>query len=222
MGHIRDRGKDRPLRWQARYTGDDGREHTEAFARKEDARRFLTANEHRLDAGEWLDPTLGLIRFARYADEWLATKAGVGARTRINVEGRIRNYATPHFGKMRVAAVRPMHTRAFVADLANQGLAPATIKAVVLTTGQVFAQAVADGLIARSPFANVELPPERHHEEVHFLDADQVNDLAGAIDERYRTAIYVAAYGGLRAGELWALRLAPSTCSRPRSTSSSP
>jgi hypothetical protein len=46
---------------------------------------------------------------------------------------------------------------------------------VVLTTGQVFTQAVADGMPARSPFTNVELPPERQHEEMHFLDADQVN-----------------------------------------------
>jgi len=42
---------------------------------------------------------------------------------------------------------------------------------------------------------------------MRFLDADQVNALAGAIDDRYCTAVYVAAYGGLRAGELWALQL---------------
>ena len=42
---------------------------------------------------------------------------------------------------------------------------------------------------------------------MHFLDADQVNALAGAVEDRYRTAIYTAAYGGLRAGELWALRV---------------
>lgn len=41
---------------------------------------------------------------------------------------------------------------------------------------------------------------------MHFIDAEQVNVLAAAIDGRYRTPIYVAAYGGLRAGELWALR----------------
>jgi integrase len=35
----------------------------------------------------------------------------------------------------------------------------------------------------------------------------QVNALADAIEERYRAAVYLAAYGGLRAGELWALRL---------------
>ena len=39
---------------------------------------------------------------------------------------------------------------------------------------------------------------------MRFLTADQVNTLASVIDQRYRAAVYLAAYGGLRAGELWA------------------
>jgi integrase len=108
---------------------------------------------------------------------------------------------------MQLANVRPTHARAFVANLTAKELAPATIKAIVLTTRQVFHQALLDGIIARSPFLGVEIPPDRHREEMCFLDADRVNVLAAAIkDPRYRTAVYVAAYGGLRAGELWALR----------------
>jgi integrase len=64
-----------------------------------------------------------------------------------------------------------------------------------------------DNLVARSPFARVALPAERQHEEMHFLTPEQVNTLADAIDDRYRTAVYLAAYGGLRSGELWALRI---------------
>ena len=90
------------------------------------------------------------------------------------------------------------------------------MKAIVLTAGQVFTQAVTDGLIARSPFADVELPPQRHREEMHFLDAEQVNTLAAA---RSTTATaprsILAAYGGLRAGELWALTRRPGERARP-------
>jgi integrase len=42
---------------------------------------------------------------------------------------------------------------------------------------------------------------------MHFLSAEQVNDLAGAISDRYRVLIYTAAYSGLRAGELCALQV---------------
>jgi integrase len=38
-----------------------------------------------------------------------------------------------------------------------------------------------------------------------FLEPEQVNALAAAIDDRYRALIYIAAYTGLRAGELGAL-----------------
>jgi integrase len=40
-----------------------------------------------------------------------------------------------------------------------------------------------------------------------FLSPEQVDALAGAVGDRYRVAIYTAAYGGLRAGELWALKV---------------
>ena len=42
---------------------------------------------------------------------------------------------------------------------------------------------------------------------MHFLEAGQVDALAGAIDDRYRALVYLAAYGGLRAGELVALKV---------------
>jgi integrase len=41
---------------------------------------------------------------------------------------------------------------------------------------------------------------------MHFLTPLQVDALADAIDDRFRAAVYLAAYGGMRAGELWALR----------------
>lgn len=39
-----------------------------------------------------------------------------------------------------------------------------------------------------------------------FLTAQEVAALADAINPHYRVAVFVAAYTGLRAGELWALR----------------
>jgi integrase len=142
-----------------------------------------------------------------YIDGWLATKADVAESTKLNIDGRIRKHVRPFFENMPVNAVRPTHARAFVAALVASGLAPSTVKSITLTASQVFAQAVDDGLIARSPFANVGTPSNRQHDEMHFLTPDQVNVLATKIDDRYRAAIYLASYGGLRAGELWALRV---------------
>jgi integrase len=195
-------------KWRARFRDERNVEHARHFAKRSDAQSWLDAQTARLVAGEHIAPRAGrVMTFDAYADEWLATKADVAASTMGNVKGRLRKHAKPYFGGMRLASVRPSHARAFVASLVADGLAPSTVKAITLTTGQVFAQAVEDGLIARSPFAKVTMPSDRHREEMHFLTAEQVNGLADAIDPRYRTAIYLTAFGGLRAGELWALRV---------------
>jgi integrase len=194
-----------PKPWRLRYRTPDGRARSESFAREVDARRKLVNVEHSKQTRGYVDPALGKQTFGEYAIEWLATKHGVSERTRVNVVGRIENYARPFFGPMPLAAIRPTHARGFVAALVARKLAPATVKAIVLTTGQVFGQAVFDGIIVRSPFFGIELPPNRERQEMRFLAAEEVNTLAAAIDSRYRVAVYVAAYGGLRAGELWAL-----------------
>ncbi len=141
------------------------------------------------------------------AADWLSTKASVSPRSYVNVEGRLRNYVLPAFGNMAVARVRPSDIRAWVADLVAQGLAPASVHAIYQIAVQIFEQAVIDDLISRSPCRGIELPSDRNREEMLFLSAEQVNQLADAIEDRYRVLIYTAAYGGLRAGELGALRV---------------
>jgi len=49
--------------------------------------------------------------------------------------------------------------------------------------------------------------PKVRRTEMHFLDAEQVEALAEAIDHRYATLIRFAAYSGLRPSELTALRV---------------
>ena len=193
--------------WRARYRAPDGRERSQTFSTKAAAQRWLSLVETSKVRDEWIDPSLGRISCGDYIDQWLATKADVAASTKLNIEGRIKKHIRPFFEEMTINAVRPAHARAFVAALVTSGLAPATVKSITLTTSQVFAQAVDDSLIARSPFARIALPSDRNRAEMHFLTAEQVNTLAATIDDRYRTAIFLGAYGGLRAGELWALRI---------------
>ena len=213
MAHVEKRSRSRSdgsrgaVFWRARYRGPDGRERSQTFATKAAAQQWLTTVETSKIRDEWIDPNLGKTPCGEYIDGWLTTKANVAASTKLNIEGRIKKHIRPFFENMPVSAVRPAHARTFVAGLVASGLAPATVKSITLTASQVFAQAVDDNLIVRSPFARVLLPAERQHEEMHFLTPEQVNTLAGAIDDRYKAAIYLAAYGGLRAGELWALRV---------------
>lgn len=124
-----------------------------------------------------------------------------------NVRGRIRKHIVLTFGPMQMAAVRPSDVRSWVAGLVAAGYATSTIRGVFNTCSQVFAQAVDDGVIARSPCAGVSLPEDRRREEMHFLTADEVATLAEATHPRFRALVYAAAYTGMRAGELAALRV---------------
>jgi integrase len=194
-------------KWRARYQAPDGKWRAKHEGTKAAAQRWLDRETAKIENQAWVDPKAGKVTFGDYVVDWEKTKADVRRSTMANVRGRIRKHAKPYFGTMAVANVKPMHARAYVADLVGQGLAASTVKGIVLTTSQVFAQAVDDGIIARNPFANVAMPSDGHRDEMRFLDAGQVNELAVATPERYRAAIFLAAYGGLRAGELWALRV---------------
>lgn len=62
--------------------------------------------------------------------------------------------------------------------------------------------------ITANPCDPVRLPkkPAGRSKRMLILTPEEVSALAEAIDPHYRTATYVAAYCGLRAGELWAQR----------------
>ena len=213
MAHIQKRtytsrrtGK-KTVAWQARYTAPDGRERTKRFERQVDAQHWLNTNGADIARGAWIDPKLGEVTFREYAERWLETKVDVAPRTKINITGRLKNHTYPHIGSTPMASARHSDVRALVASLIAQRKAASTVKAAYLTTSQVFEQAVLDCIIARNPCNGVKLPRDVHHEEKHFLTADQVRHLADAIDDRYRSLIYTAAFTGLRAGELVALKV---------------
>ena len=203
MGHI----IKRLGRYQATYRGPDRKERTRTFDRRRDAERWLSTVTGDVARGQWVDPRLSKVTFAEYADQWLTTKADVAPRTLINVQGRLQNHAVPFFGNMEMGGIQPTHVRSWVAGMVATELAPSTVKASYLTCSQVFEQATVDGILARSPCRGIDLPKDRQHEEMHFLEAEEVARLAEAIGERYRTLVFAAAYTGLRAGELGALKL---------------
>jgi integrase len=199
--------KRRGQSWQATYRGPDGRERTRTFARKVDAETWAAEQTTAIAHRSWVDPLAGKVTLRSYADKWFATKADVAARTRINIETRLNRHIVPFFTDRPISSIRPSDVRAFVAELTGNALAPSTVRATYGTLSQVFRQAVLDKVIAESPCVGISLPRQRQREEMHFLSPEQVNVLAAEIGDRYRALIYTAAYSGLRAGELIALKV---------------
>jgi hypothetical protein len=83
-------------RWQARYLGPDGvdRRAPETFATKREAETWLVNVEVEIRAGDWIDPSLGNITFAAFAESWLHDRV-LKPRTAELYDGLLRNHLLP-------------------------------------------------------------------------------------------------------------------------------
>jgi integrase len=205
MAHIERRVRDGKTTYRARYRDPAGREHAKVFARKADAQRFLTEMENHKLKGTWTDPALGRVLFRDWLGEWWATTTNLRPTTRERNETLLRRYALPRFGDVTLVAISQRDVRAWVADLSGRGLAPATVQKAYQLLGKVMGAAVDAGMVMQTPCRRVPLP-KVEREEMRFLTPAEIARLADAIDQRYRALVLVAAYGGLRIGELAGLR----------------
>jgi len=191
-------------RWQARMLVNGRHISLGSYAQKADANAALRDALGAQDAGTWVDPREGRITFGRYADEWIAGRHDLAMRTRNDYEDLLRLHLKPAFGAtpladISVLAVRRWWSRASGPD--GHGRAPKTYRLLraILNT------AVEDRLIPRNPCrikgAGADNTPERP-----TVTVEQVYAIADVITPRYRGLVLLAAFTGLRFGELRALR----------------
>jgi integrase len=204
MAHIRRHPKS-PERWQVRYVDPSGRERSKNFARKADAEKFLHTAEVQKLRGEWTDPAAGRVSLREWATEVEATRLNRRDSTRARDSSCLRNLILPTFGERELASIRPNEIRRWVTDLQQLGYAATTIAKAYQILSRAFRVAVTDGLIPRTPCREIILPKD-DRDERRFLTPTEAEDLADAIDGRYRAFVLTGTYTGLRFGELAALR----------------
>ncbi len=191
----------------ARYRDPGGRERSKSFRTRAEAKAFLNSVEDAKQRGDWTNPAGAKVKFKFYADQYVAGLTHVRPGTKQKIEGHLNNQILPIFGGMPLGAIRPTDIRAWVGQLAEDGLASSTIVGVYRTFSKILKIAVIDGLISRSPCVGIDLPKQTSPDEMRFLEPAQIEALADAIESRYRALIFSAAYTGMRWGELAALRV---------------
>src|SRR5690606_39059213 len=199
-------------RWQARYPGPDGRDHTapHTFPRKRDAEQWLTLKEADLRRGDWLDPAAGAIPFAAYAAEWMEDKE-LSPKTVQLYELLLRRHLNPTFGEMNIGDIREQDVRRWRASRLKAGpnsdpaFGPVTVAKAYRLLRAILNTAVRDKRIKENPCqipgADRESSPERP-----VLSVAEVFRIADAITPRYRALVLLATFGNLRWGELAGLR----------------
>jgi integrase len=210
MGYIEDlkskrQGQGR-LRWRVRYRDPAGRERAKSFARKQDAVRFLQHAEADKLRGLWVDPQQGRTTVGELAERWYATTVTLKPKTREDYRSLLNNHVLPAFGDRAVASLDTLAVRGWLAGLVSNGLSPSRAKHAYYILFAVLEAAIQAGALVRNPAAGVRAPRDRSR-EMHFLSAAEVERLAEAIVPPYGVLVRFAAYTGLRAGEIAALRV---------------
>jgi integrase len=199
-------------RWQARYRTASGQRVTApvTFTTRGDASRWLAKAE--VEQGRtWIDPDAGRITLREYARQWLDGRANLAPRSREMYEHQLLSHVLPQvadnvpaLGEQRLDRLTPELVRAWYAALARSRSRSVAAKAYVRLR-QVLGQAVADDRLARNP-CRIEGGGVEHHPEQRTVSLAQLDGLADAVDRRYRALVLCAGLGGVRQGELFALR----------------
>jgi len=172
------------------------------FTRRRDADAYARTVEADRLRGLAIDPRAGLVTFETYARRWVRQRP-LRPLTRDLYDGILRNHILPTFGQRPVGKVVPAEIRTWYAELGTK-LAPATTTRVYRLLHSIFATAVEDELIMRNPClvrgASTASSPERPTATIAEVDA-----LVEAMDDQYRAMVILAAWCGLRLGELLAL-----------------
>lgn len=213
-GWIEDRG-DRGLRWRARYRGPDGLVRSRSFATKVNAQRWLTDQQSKIDRAAWVTPELGRIPWADYSEQLLAGRGHLAART-VETDRRCHDRVEDLIGDVQLVRLTPDLIRRLTAELTGR-YAPETVARTVRWVRLTLNQAVRDRRIASSPADGVRLPRGRPT-RMRLLDENEVAQLASALPDRYGSLVIVAAYTGLRWGELAGLRVSDLDLLRRRLT----
>lgn len=192
-------------RWEARYRDPAGRQRAKTFATKGDARRYLQRVGVDLQRGEYVDPAAARIKFAEVADQWTATLVHLKPKTVADYMCALRVHVLPHWQSVPVGHIDPAAVQGYIAALVGRGVSPARVRKAHGVLKQVLDTAVSANLIRANPAAKVKLPAMTR-QEMHFLTSPQVAALALAIQPPYDLLVFFAAYTGLRAGEIAALR----------------
>jgi integrase len=214
MAHRRRFGRIRKLssgRWQARYPDARGAlvpaPHT--FPTKTAADRYLAGVETDIGRGTWFDPRAGQQTLRCFADQWLPARRVKGGplapRTREVYRWQLDRHILPVLGEVELrrldaAVVRSWH--ATMTGPAGPG-ASTTAKCYRLLRA-ICNTAVADGELIRNPCAITGAGDENSAERP-AVSIGQVYALADAVGPRWRALVLLAAFCGLRFGELAAL-----------------
>ncbi|MFC4072867.1 tyrosine-type recombinase/integrase [Actinoplanes subglobosus] len=194
-------------RYQARYLGPDGitRNADHTFETEKLAAQWLTLIESEIIRGEWQAPEAGEVHLSGYGKEWIAHRK-LQPRTRENYEDLFRLHIEPILGHLSLGAIKPQTIRSWRGKLLASGTTESqAVKSYSLLRAILNTAVREDEILKQNP-CRIPGYDRYHTPERPVATVAQVLALAEQMPPRYVALITVAAFSGLRWGELAALR----------------
>lgn len=180
--------------------------HWKTFRRRREADDFARGIEGDKLTGNYVDPAAGKMLLADYFDHFMEVATHLKPSSAALYRYLGDTFIKPALGKSALASIGPSDVKGYLATLSKR-VGPSTVQSVYRLLRRVLNAAVEDGRIARNPAARLKLRREAKREH-RILEPEEIDRLAAEIDPRYRAVVYLMGYGGLRIGEVAALRLA--------------
>ena len=193
-------------RWQATFKGPGGRRQSapHTFATRADADRWLVAAEIDISRGTWLNQKEGQVPFGRYAKQWIEDNPRLGPRSKETYRRNLRLHLAP-LDDVPLVALTPRAVRTWYADAQRGPGGNTSIGQAYRFLRAVLNTAVREGLIAKNP-CQIPGAGSARAKRRTVATPQQVAALVNEIPGPYKAAVLFAAWGGLRRGEILALR----------------
>lgn len=207
---VRGTGAARQLasgRWQARYCGPDGmlRPAPQTFDTKLDADAWLKTQARDVVRGQWAEPKrqAGVTTLKPYADSWLAGRE-LKPRTQALYRDLLDALILPPLGTTRMDRLSPTSVRNWYAAL-DQGTPTRRAHAYSLLRS-IMTTAVQEDVVPVNPCRIRGAGSSRKQHDTKVASLTELEAIVAAMPERLQAMVLLAAWCGLRFGELAELR----------------
>jgi len=156
--------------------------------------------------GAWVDPADGEMRFGELAERWFATKIHLRETTKLQYRYLLDKHVLPFFGQRPIGTITVLDVQTRLADRhANTKLCANSVAKAYKVLRMVMDVAVDAGLILRTP-CRVKGAATERLPEMRAATPEEVAAIVAVVEPRWQALILMAAYSGLRWGELTGLR----------------
>ncbi|AIQ29316.1 integrase [Paenibacillus sp. FSL P4-0081] len=186
--------------------GDRNQKKKRGFKTKKEAEKALNELLNQVHSGAYVEPSKMLYK--DYLKQWLEDKqTKVRASTLQTYSWLVENHIIPALGHAELAKLTPsLIQQTYTVMMKESKLGSENIQKIHTLINDSLKRAERWGLISKNPAALVDRP-RADKKEIQIWDMNELNVfLRSARESRYHIAFFIAAWTGMRQGEILGLR----------------